>query len=361
MLYLLALITIAWLVLPFIPALVELKRPRDVQPLSIASRYRFDRRNTAEVVASEVYSFLQTLVAFPDRVLSKENPGMDVSGRFRLIGDEDDFHAAAASSPEVCNIVISREIVDCRTPAVIKGPVYVGTSFHGAPASVYESVFGENDVYLGPGSRIRNSLYAKGFIVADKESALFGSIRSECQILVRDGCSFERLDAPSIVFGRSVRRNRSSNAHRPTGPEAAPIIRGDRSYVEGNFVLSRNAIYEGNLVVHGRLLIGRGAHIRGNVKCRHDLTVEDDVMVVGHVFCGGDATVGRSVELRGVVNVEGRLNVSTGTRVGSWNCSASLVAETLIIEEGVHVTGTVWALRNGVVVIEGASTHRRAA
>ncbi len=362
MLYLLAIITLLWLALPFIPALVELKRPRDTKPLSIASHYHFDRRNTAEAVAQEVYAFLRNLVAVPDRVLSKENQGMDVSGRFRLIGDADDFSEASTLPSDVCKIVVCRETIDLQSPVAVSGPVYAGTSFLGSRESEYDSLFGEADVYLGNGTRIRNSLFAKGYVVVDRDSELMGSVHSDCQILVRSGCSFERLEAPSIVFGSAYRRSKNREAAaRWRGPEPAPIIRGDRSYVEGDLVLSRNAIYEGNLVVEGRLLIRSGANIRGNIKSRQELTIEDHVTITGHVFCAASATVGRSVELRGVINVEGVLHVAGASRIGSWDCAASVVADTLIIEEGVHVNGTVWAVRKGMVVNAEVSSRRLAA
>ena len=64
------------------------------------------------------------------------------------------------------------------------------------------------DVELGDRSIVLRWIHAEGALHANGGSQLFGRTTAEIELQVDEGCCFERLYAPRIVFGAEAEQER---------------------------------------------------------------------------------------------------------------------------------------------------------
>ncbi|MGH9499660.1 MAG: hypothetical protein ACRD3L_11020 [Terriglobales bacterium] len=341
----LILLTGALMVLPLLPALVELYGKSDALPLSVIQQHAGEIRFFADgfraymkglepALREAVTSSANSTGTMPDGseylVLGRGEEAL-----FLPFREQNEFRPAVIASgsdlllPSETNF--SKEIFSAAS-------VIGGTNNH------YRAILAEKDIRLGRESSVMRWAHAVGEFSADPACHLYGRISSDTGIRLSGGCSFLRLNAPYIAIGMET-----DGAPAPAqlaADEAVP----ERLFHDGDFEIQAGKVFEGNLVVRGKLRIGVRARVCGSVKSEKEMVLEPGVSIEGSLISASTLQIGSNCVIHGPVIAERALLIQKGTRCGTLQNPTTVSAPNIEVEEAVVVFGTLWAREQGQAV-----------
>lgn len=334
--------------LPLIPAMRELRRKSDAQPLSVIQQHAGEIRHFADSFRSyikELEPVLQTAV----------RSGKTVSG---VLPDKTEYLVLGAGkevlslplrqSDETCPALLAAA-VDLSLPpgTAFSKDIYVGGRFLGGTKNRYRAILGEKDVHLGAESQVARWVHAVGEFSAGNDCQLHGRVSSDCGIRLSRECTFQRLNAPCIGFGQKAMPdlNFADDRSQPTTLRTAQRLLHD-----GDYEIAPGQVFQGNLVARGRLRIGSGAQVQGDIKGDQGVVVESGVSLQGSLISATTMQIGPGCDIHGPIIAEKLLTLATGSRCGSAEKPTTVSAPWIQVEEGVVVFGTLWAREDGKVV-----------
>jgi hypothetical protein len=332
--------------LPLLPALAELRRKSDAQPLSVVQQNAGEIRHFANGFRDYIKGLepiMQGCVAAGTSATGTLPDGEE----YVVFGRLDEPLARALAQRDAAHPVVIAAGADFIAPphATFSRDIYAGAKFQGGEKNNYRAILGDKEVHLGASSRVMRWVHAVGEFTADLGCNLFGRISSDSLIRMHGSCSFLRLNAPRIEVGHPV--------DLETGlPDSSPSNGGvlPRFLHDGDFEVHAGQIISSNIVIRGRLLVRSGVRICGSVKSLDDMVLEDRVSVEGSLIGARKLSIGRHCAIRGPVVAERKLAIATGTRCGTWEHPTTVSAPCIEVEEGVVVFGTLWARERGQVV-----------
>lgn len=336
-------VTLAWFLLPLIPAFRELLRPTDTAPLSVVER---DAANLAFFAERFRLWITAQMAGLPVEIPQGDYYGRLPSGTgFVRVRDLPDVLSRGPRPDGAHDRVIVTE-----APVTLGGretfllEVYAMAPWTGGPDTTLRALYGTGDVRLGRQSTVTRWIHADGILFVDDHGVLFGRASSASAIRLGTGVRFERIGAPRIEVGPAHPPGRGSapEADRPAWipPDRARTV-GDHLHVDGDAELPAGAEHRGDLVVAGTLTIGAGARVQGSAKAHRDVHVGPGGVVTGSLVSrttiqtGGDATIG------GPVIAEDEILLGTGTTVGQPGRETTVVAPLVTLAPGVVVFGQV--------------------
>lgn len=344
-------LAVGWILLPLLPAFVELRTRSDAEPLRVVRRSDVDVRH----FALGFRDFLQS--HFSEQLAECAATGVPIRGElidgtpYRVLPENaltepEGADAATGSRPaEDPNLTISCGNLNTADDTTYPREIYSRGSLHVGDGTALRAALAEQSVYLGAGCTTFRWLHAGAEIHAGADCRLYGRVSADRLIKLDDRCRFERLHAPRIEFGRTgtVERERTAAA-------LIDLARHPRllDHAAGRFLFrSRLEIpaggrVEGDVVVAGKLTIGDGAHILGNLKSHGDLELGEAVRVEGSVVSGHNLKLGDGCVLDGPVVAEYKAEVGAGCLFGTLDHPTTLSARGLKIGPGVVAHGTVW-------------------
>jgi cytoskeletal protein CcmA (bactofilin family) len=335
------------LMLPLLPALVELRRKSDALPLSVVQQNAGEIRHFANSFRDYIKGLdliMQGCVAAGTSATGTLPDGEE----YVVLGRLDEPLVRALAQRDATHPVVIVAGADLIAPphATFSRDIYAGAKFQGGEKNNYRAILGEKDVQLGPSSRVMRWVHAVGDFTADLGCSLFGRVSSDSLIRLHANCSFLRLNAPRIEVGRAV--NREQGLPDSGIPSNAGVL--PRFLHDGDFEVHAGQIISSNMVIRGRLLLRSGARICGSVKSLDDMVLADGVSVEGSLIGARKLSIGPHCTIHGPVVAERELSIATGTRCGTWEHPTTVSAPSIEVEEGVLVFGTLWARERGQVV-----------
>lgn len=338
----------ALFMLPLIPAMVELHRKTDAQPLSVIQKHTGEIRYFAD----SFRSYIKELEPVLQQAVSS---GTTVSGslpdatEYLVLGSgKEALRLPLRQSDETCPVLLATGIDLCLPPDTrFSKDIYVGGRFLGGTKNRYRAILGEKDVHLGAESRVMRWVHAIGEFSAGPACQLHGRVSSDCGIRLPRQCTFQRLNAPRIEFGQEPVPDVSmaNDFEKRNSPE------GNRRLLhDGDFEIAPGEVFRGNLVARGTLRIGSGARVCGDVKGDRGVVVESRAKLEGSLISSGTMRIGASCDIHGPIIAEKLLLLESGTRCGTPDTPTTVSAPWIQVEEGVAVFGTLWAREHGQVV-----------
>ena len=338
------------LVLPLIPAFLELRLKSDASPLKVVQQHAGEIRH----FANSFRTYIQVLEPTLQQCVAS---GATASGmlpdgvEYLALGQCDDSQTLPIQQPgAICPVTIAAgsDLVVPPETTFLRD-VYAGGRFRGGDNNSYRAILGEKDVHLGRSSRVTRWVHAVGEFSAEHDCKLSGRISSDSCIRLQGACNFLRLNAPQIETGHVMP---GENSTRPHSEDNANAGSGtvQRFLYDGDFEVHANEVVTGNIVARGKLHIGSGASIRGSVKSVSDMVLGAGVSVQGSLISGEQMLVGPDCAVNGPIIAERVLHISAGTRCGSFQHPTTVSAPRIEVEEGVVVFGTLWAREHGEVV-----------
>lgn len=337
------------ILVPVIPATIELYRKADAQPLLVIQRHAGDIRHFSEGFRSYVNELKPILEKCQDSQTTARGKLKDNSEYF-VLGDSSvtSFLEARTKDGNCSTVVIGCS--DLRAPAVthFSKEIYSRGHFDGGGYNHYRAILGEKDVQLGAHSVVMRWIHSVGIFSAGHDCDLHGRISSDSAIRLGRGCNFVRVNAPRIELGAI--KAEPTPAHDSSAPINAHTSTIPKRYLyDDDFEIQPGQIFEGNIVTRGRLLAHRGAQIFGSIKSNKEMILEDEVLVTGSAISSGQLHIGPDCRVHGPIIAERALYVGSGARLGTPAKPTTVSSPTIFAKENVVIFGTLWAREHGEV------------
>jgi hypothetical protein len=357
-------LTAVLLVVPVTPALHELCRRHDANPL-LTSRHDGRIKNLAEAFQSRLEPFCQEWerCRAKEEIVPRRRDGIAVL----LVGREEfDFDSEPSEAKECIDAVIcarafipSGRVVDADVSSF--GDLYLGEG------AVLRAGLSSRDIILNPGSSVLRWLHACRTVYLRRGSTVHNRLSADQSIVLEPECVFQRMHAPVILAledSRLASRDCSPpgtmpaldrNLDAPATPSHAPEESGlfaarPRMRVRGDFVLAAGESLCANVIATGEFHIERGACFFGSAKSYRDTVVEAGARVYGSIAYGGTAYLGTNSFLSGPLLAETDVHLSPGCCVGKPDSLTTIAACGAWIRPGCRIHGTIWARVQGKIV-----------
>lgn len=384
---LLAIVTIAWFTLALLPALRELVRRTDVEPLQL-------RRG-----GGDVRHFALGFQRFVDAELTVFQPA---SGRSPATGVEvtlrngqPAWHVPARNAAIALplrqlpvgalatHVILSEEELSVPNDCSLLKELYVARDLRGGNDCFYRAVLGRGHVSLGARSGVLRWIDASKVLIVGEGSLLYGRASAGSEMRLYDGVSFQRVASPQITFGtpgtgRMAAPPRDTGlAHDATGTATTSVFRArpsvatgtrapleppagvteafGRWVIDGDFEVPAGELVVADLVVTGTLRVGAGARVGGAVKSTV-LSGGAGAIYDGAIVAVVRLELGAASEVAGPIVVEGTAMIGRHSRVGSRAEPTTISAVIVQMGQGTVVHGEVWARESGEV--EGPVVRR---
>jgi hypothetical protein len=334
--------------LPLIPAIAELWRKSDAQPLSVIQQHTGEIRHFADSFRGyikELEPVLQAAVR-AGRTVSGSLP--DKTEYLVLGAGKEVLSLPLRQSDETCAVLLAAAM-DLSLPpdTAFSKDIYVAGRFLGGTKNRYRAILGEKEVYLGAESRVMRWVHAVGEFGAGRACQLHGRVSSDRGIQLNRECTFQRLNAPRIEFGQGVtpELDFADDLYARASSQSTQHLLHD-----GDFEIAPGEAFQGNLVARGRLRIGSGARVWGDVKGEQGVVVESGARLEGTLISATTMHIGANCAVHGPIIAEKLLTLAAGSRCGSAERPTTVSAPWIQVEEGAVVFGTLWAREDGKVV-----------
>jgi cytoskeletal protein CcmA (bactofilin family) len=317
---------LAMLALPFVPLWREWARPTDSAPLAVAPGAGNDSDFFARQLREEVAATPRSAAAPPRTPAqwAQARETVVVAGRLRL------------DAPVRC-----------------AAPLYVEGSLEAPGGCAFASVMATGDIRLGPDCEVSQWMHADGRIRVAAGSVVLRRATGR-SIRLEPGCSFERLRAAQVCFGRGTGRPRMPAPPQAAASDFSSVPRAERRMpglhrVAGNCVLPAGSHFEGSLVVTGSLWIGEETVIRGDIKARRGVMIGARCAIHGAVTSERTIEIGQGAFIQGPVTAETDVIIGAGAIIAAEDRPTTVSAENIMVESGAVAHGVVWAREAGIV------------
>ena len=339
-------VTVAWFLLPMLPALRELVRPTDTAPLQVVDR----SSGYVAYFARNFRSYLEKQIA----ALPAEAQAGDYLGK---LPDGTQFirvHKSAGGLTHETEAGTQNRLVVLDTPLTLPGnemflmEVYARATLIGGPHAVYRAIYAERDLGLGEASKVLRWAHAGGTLGVSGHSVLRGRVTSDKRVVLGHNVVFERIGAPVI----SVARENEPPPPPPSSPKEFRLPEGSRRVgdhmrVHGDLDIPEGVRFLSSLVVSGTLRIGMGAIVEGSVKAHRDVELADEAQVRGAVVARRRIMVGAAAWIGGPVIAEERIRLGRDVVVGAPGLPATVSAPEVELANGATVYGQISAPMGG--------------
>jgi hypothetical protein len=327
------------LVLPFLPGLLEIRRPRDRYPLLVDLDYAKDPRYLGRRLRALLRASLDTAAG--------DLPGMHDVQMSRP--DRVEVAAALTLEPDsTCDAVLFvHGDLDAGVGSHLREDAYVlGNATLRANGDA-RTLACDGEVRLGAGARIRRWLDADRDVWAAERSDLGAYCATSGALHLADGVRFTRLFAePILTQGARPRPLPELPAAlpplpRPERPRNEQLASIDEALAwhAGDLTLAADSRHGGDAVVRGDLRLERGAVLRGRVRVHGACRLETGSVLAGDLYADGDVVLGDDVTVTGTIFTQARVTIGRGSQIGRAGAVKSVVGNhgvTLGAEVVVH-------------------------
>jgi len=341
------------IVLPFVPGLFEVYRPRDRYPLPIDTIYTKDPRFfgiSARRLLAEALDVDGVAPGVHEATLSRPES----------IEVRDDHALPRGTGQEA--VLVARGTLEIGAGAACSREVYVRGEAKVGEGAELRALSCEGDVELAARVMLRRWLDADGNVAAGPDCVLGNSVAAGGRLTLADGVAFSRLYGSPVVTAGGVPGGADA---AEVEPERAPLY-GDIDEIRtiedlahvfrGDTTVSPGESFRRPLVVKGDLVVAAGASLPYAARVYGDLRVERGATIHGDAFVEGDVYLDEGAAVRGNVFSQARIRLAPGARVGRPDARKSLIGKTGVeLGAGVVVHGYILTDGRGRVSCAGSS------
>ncbi len=346
----LLLATSAWFLLPLAPALKELFRPTDAEPLTMVGQDSGDLmifaegfRNYLRNQVPEVVSTGVMTSAAADH-LPDGTPFVHVNGRPEVLLE------AADAQRFISQLVLASGPVQLPGGETFLLELYAHDTFTGGPGAVYRAILGESDVRIGEGSTVLRWVHAEHDLTIGDGSHLSSRASAVGEMRLGEGVRFSRVRATRIIVGADTPLPAGVPEPLLAGTMKMPrSARQERGFIRvgGDLAIPPGESVLGTLVVRGTLRLGANARISGSAKVHGACHLEAGAIVDGSLVCRGDIHLAKGCRVVGPVIADGDVWLGEGCSVGVPGHPASVAGADVVCGKGSQIYGAVTARVDG--------------
>ena len=354
--------TIVVMLLPILPAVIELIARTDVAPLRVIQEYDTDIthfaygfKNYLEKNFGSFFAAARTSeFAFQEGVLRDGT-------NFQVVqtGGAPSFAHKEITKSNTNKLILSFSPLELPERMLFETEVYSHASIKTGAFSHFRALLAEEAIELGERCSIMRWVHSGTNLSIGSGSTVFGRASALQSITVGDNTHFERMNAPKIVFGHQL----SVPAFNTGGlveilnlPNVKDVYER-RWVIHGNVEVPEQSLFNGDLISMKNMEIGNGTHITGSLKSNKDMHIGSGVRIDGAVFSTGNLYIESGCQIAGPVVAERVLMVERGTTIGSPLVLTTVSAPKIIVGTGVTMHGTIWADESAMVSLPIKGKH----
>ena len=316
------LVFLVLVIVPLLPAIKELFRPKDEKPLALNMNFSKDYRYFGK-------SF--------QKILEQGLGAKPITGP----GD----YALTLSKPERVRVVESEKAPDRK---VTEELLYVLDSLSsGREAQFKKEVYVKGPCRIGDRNVLR-ALCSEGDLVIGEGSYVARWIDGDKDVEVKEGCRLGlSVACPGrLAVGRQCTFNRMFGLPIVTYATAVPEIPGEvkvRNISDTTMVITRKELIfppmtqiPSDIVTHQKIVLRQRSSSKGNIKSYSEIVIEAGSRVEGNLFSEKDIVIGTGCTILGHVFSQGHVELGKGVQVGQKGQVKSVIAK-----KGIRVEGNV--------------------
>ena len=346
--------------LPFVPAVVEWRTRSDAEPLRVVRDFQVNIRHFAWGFLSFLESKLGSVIAACEQTGQAQEGAMENGVGYLVVpsGHRTLLNRSEEESGTTERIFISCGELALPREMMFMSEIYARGWLKAGENCVFRAVLAQGDLELGEGSVALRWLHSEKKITVGPNSILYGRVSADESMELGEGCSFERIHAPSIGFavpperaGRPRRESVDRDLRRIEHQEIDRMIEDEagRWLVARELVIPPDVLVEADLVVMGWCRIGRGSRIVGSIKSQKDLYVEEGVEIEGSLVSGHRLYLSPGCKVLGPVLAEGDIYIDRDNEIGETNRLTTVSGDNIYVGPGTKAHGTVWAHGRGLM------------
>jgi len=323
------------LLIPFIPVIVELLRPKDALPLFIRMDYskepRYFGRSFKNILKNSVPA--DASPGIREVKLSRDEKVEIARSRRIGIGENVDHI-----------LYINGDLVS-EDKARLNKEVYVNGNASIGSMNTLRAIACEGRLSLSSNVSIVRWADAEGKVEAGDSCNLGISISSGDELRVGRGCRFKRLyGIPIITYSRDDNAIGRHFATREVSDDAWIV---DKDCM----IVPPLTKVEGNLIVKKRLEVRKECVFVGSIKTYGDLTLEEGVRISGNIFSDGDIEIGENTTISGDVFSQGAIIIKKKARIGTPKEIKSVIGKMgITLGQDVIIYGYLMTEGSGMVI-----------
>lgn len=366
---LLFLVTVGMLLLPLLPALIELAYPTDVAPLRVVQAYDNNPMHFAQGFTSYISNHFGK--NFGELHKHDTRAGAFADGtNYEIVGEDGKIAPMQEGGNKV---ILSPYALRLPEGGAFDSEVYSETTLASGSHCSLRAAYSEGGMELGPHTTLLRWAHSNGDMHVGANSTLYGRATSMADIFLAAGCNFERLHARKIITGEALEITHPTVERTLMEQLKGVKMQAERrSLLEGDLDFPAYHTFDGDIVAGSTAMIGDYAHIKGSVKSnalndlRHYLhttgvmagelknaarcELGHYVRIDGSVVSTHDLIIGPHCRISGPVIAENLLVIRTGAVIGTPEYPCTVSAQQILIETGCVIYGTLWAGKLGTVM-----------
>jgi predicted acyltransferase (DUF342 family) len=350
----LLLIGFAWLLLPLIPAIRELLKPTDTDPLKVVSRessaISFFANNFRSffLTQADQYNF-SSLKDFEPATFSDGTPFIRVQGRGR-------FPVRHDSSQDLVDylVIVGNDAVFPDNTTFLR-EIYAVRSMTGGRSCIYRAILAEERLTIPEDCIVlRWAHCVEKFSVGDY-TVLHGRASSDRALVLGQDVQFEWIAAPVISVGpleeKAEVKKGIDGLVTFEFKDMIEMPGGKGTYrCVGDLPIGNRNLVTGSLVVTGELDIGEETVIKGNLKCYGKTSIGAGCVVEGSIVTRSPLQIGENCVVNGPVISEEEITIGAGSVIGTEQINATISAPQIYLNKGVVIKGMVIAESEGKTI-----------
>ena len=334
---LLAVTLAAWLLLALVPAILELRIPRDADPLAGVGRD-----------AGSLFYFANSFLtrASAEGLLGPAVP--------TALSDGTPVRVHGAASPLATQRAAFRDVVVVTDPlpfptgTVLAGEVVAQQTLPPTEQLVVRALLGMRDVALGANSTVLRWVHARGILEAHEGVELMGRATADRTIILSPGVTFQRIEADTVlVAGGDPPPLPPPRERQAWTPKGALQLGEGYWRVLGDVEIPPGVLLEGSLVATGSVLVGERALVRGAIKAQELLVVCRGAEVDGALSAWQGIGIEAGARVAGPVIAEEYITIEAAT-IGFPGVRTTVVGHAVTLAPGATLHGAVMAERGRV-------------
>lgn len=336
------------LLLPLLPALMELWWAKDIRPLRIVHDHDGRPCHFADGFRQFVADELENLSTVG--LCAELDHGYS---RVELKSQTADHRLAGRQRVE--QLVVSERTLDLPDGCDFAREIYARGEVHGGNYNHFRAVLAEGRLYLRHKSVVKRWAHADSVYVS-AHCQVMGRLTADTEIVIDPDSHFYYLHAPTIRFsrwwGRDMAEVKAVSVALTTYQARSDIVdESGRWLIPQDISVPAYSLLTADMVIHGALDLGMGCVVKGSIKAQGRIRLAQGVRVTGTLISEAGVEVGTDGIIAGPVVSETEILIGAGAIIGSLEQPTSVTAPMVRIHAGAVVHGTVWA--RGQAQLEG--------
>ncbi len=316
------LILMVFILIPFLPGMKELFRPKDEKPLALNINFSKDYKYFGRSFQKILENGLGT-------------KKITEPGEYTLF----------LSKPEKVRVVARERAEGNKTTDEI---LYVlGDFSSGNRAEFRKEIYVKGSCDIGERNTLR-ALYCEGDLVIGKGTVVIRWVDGDRDIEVKEGCrlgmsvvSPQRLDVAhdcsfSRMFGLPITTYQAQPPSIPRDIQVKNISDTTMVITKEEIIMPPLTTIPRDLVTHQRVVLREKSFAKASIKSYRDIIIEQGSRIEGNLFSEGDVIIGAGCIILGNVFSQGRVEIGNGVHVGEKGQIKSVIGK-----KGVFLKGNV--------------------